>query len=152
MTLSSGSSATDVLVAFIMQDKLLWVSFTMWDLSDAQAAAIHTVLGMERAHVQWAKAARMELPEYLTAHPQQWKGANGHMANALPPQADIFKQKMRASTWEDTKPHVAGTSHYSPTKGMTVEAQKAMIIVAVHVATARLRGRHQVSIGEPIVT
>ena len=45
------------------------------------------------------------------------------MANALPPQADLFERKLRASTWEDTKPLVAGTGHYPPTKGMTMTTE-----------------------------
>ena len=60
------------------------------------------------------------------------------MANTLPPQADLFRKKLRSSTWEDTKPLVAGTGHYPPTKGVTVEGQKTMIMVAIHEATARL--------------
>ena len=45
----------------------------------------------------------------------------GHMENAPPPQADLFRKKLRASTWEDTKPLVTGKGHYPPTKGMAVE-------------------------------
>ena len=44
----------------------------------------------------------------------------------------------RASTWEDSKPLVAGTGHYVPTKGMTLEGQKTIIMVAIHAATTRL--------------
>ena len=40
------------------------------------------------------------------------------MANAQPPRADLFRKKLQASTWEDTKPLFAGTGHYPPTKGV----------------------------------
>ena len=73
------------------------------------------------------------------------------MANALPPQAGLFKKKLRASTWKDTKPLVDGTGHYPPTKGMTVEGQKTIIVVAIHAATARLQGKDRVSLGEPTI-
>ena len=123
VTLSSGAPVTDVPAAFLMQDKLLWVSFTMRSLSDAEVAALRTMPGMERAHVQSAKGARGEIQEYVVADPQRWQEVKGHMVNALPPQADLFNKKLRASTWEDTKPLVAGTGHYPPTKGMMVERQ-----------------------------
>ena len=45
----------------------------------------------------------------------------GHMVNAIPQQAELFWKKMRAFTWEDTKPVVAGTGLFPPTKGMMVE-------------------------------
>ena len=134
-----------------MQDKLLWVSFTMRNLSEAQTAAIRAVPGMERAHIQSAKDARGELQAYVTADPDGFKEVKGHMANTLPPQADLFRKKLRAPTWEDTKPLVAGTGHYPPTKGMTVDGLKTMIMVAIHVATARLQGRDRMSLGEPMI-
>ena len=43
------------------------------------------------------------------------------MANAVPPQADLLKKKLQASTWEGTKPLVGGTGHYPPIRAMTVE-------------------------------
>ena len=61
VTLPSGATTTEVLAAFLMQDKLPWVSLTMRNLSDAQTAAIHPVPGMERAHIQSAKDVRGEL-------------------------------------------------------------------------------------------
>ena len=106
---------------------------------------------MERAHIQSAKDARGELQAYVTANPQRWHEVKGHVANALPPQADLFRKKLRASTWEDTKPLIAGTGHYPPTKGMTVEGLKTVIMVAIHAATARLQGRDRVSLGEPTI-
>ena len=84
------------------------------NLSDAQAAAVRAVPGMERAHIQLAKKATGELQEYVAAQPQRWQEVKGHMANALPPQADLFKKKVRESTWEDTKPLVAGAGHIRP--------------------------------------
>ena len=51
VTLTSGAPATEFLAAFFMQDKLLWVSLTMRNLSDTQTAAIRAVPGMERAHI-----------------------------------------------------------------------------------------------------
>ena len=121
----------------------------MRNLSDAQAAAVRAVPGMERAHIQLAKNTRGELQDYLAADPQRWQEVKGHMANALPPQANLFKKKLPASSWEDTKLLVAGTGHYPPTKGMTVEGQKTMIMVAIHAATAHLQGRDRVCLGEP---
>ena len=137
--------------AYVTQDKLLWVSLTTRNLSEAQTAVTHAVPGMERAHIQSAKDARGELQAYVTADPQRWQEVRGHMANALAPQADLFRKKLRASTWEDTKPLIAGTGHYPPTKGMTVEGQKTMIMVAIHAATTRLQGRDRVSLGEPTI-
>ena len=61
VTVTSGAPAREVPVAFLMQDKLPWVSLMMRNLSDAQAAAVRTVLGMDRAHIQSAKDARGEL-------------------------------------------------------------------------------------------
>ena len=69
VTLTSGALAIEVLAAFLMQDKLLWVSLTMRNLSEAQTAAIHAVRGMERAHIQSAKDARGELEAYMMADP-----------------------------------------------------------------------------------
>ena len=51
MMLTSGPPATEVLAAFLKQDKLLWVPLTIRNLSDAQTAAIRAVPGMERAHI-----------------------------------------------------------------------------------------------------
>ena len=82
---------------------------------------------------------------------QRWQEVKGHMANALPPQADLFGKKLWASMAEDTKPLVAGTGHYPPTKGMTVEEHKTMIMVAIHAATARLQGGDRLSFREPTV-
>ena len=90
VTLTSGAPATEVRAAFLMQDKLLWVSLTMRNLFDAHAAVVRAVPGMERAHIQSAKKARGELQEYVTADPQRRQEVKGHMANALPPQADLF--------------------------------------------------------------
>ena len=84
----------------------------------------------------------------MTADPQRWQEVEGHMANALPPQADLLRKKLRTLAWEDTKLLVAGTGHYPPTKGMSVEGQKTMIMVAIHVATARLQGKDRVFLGE----
>ena len=145
VTLTSRAPATEVPGAFLIQDKLLCVSLTMRNLSDAKTAAIRAVPGMERAHIQSAKDTRSELQTYGTADPPRWQEVKGHMANTLPPQADLFWKKLRASTWEDTKPLVAETGHYPPTKGMKVEGQKTMIMVAIHAATARLQGRDRVS-------
>ena len=100
-----------------MQDKLLWASLTMRNLSDVQTTAVRAVPGMERAHIQSAKDAKGELQAYVTADPQRWQEVKAHIANALPPQVDLCK-KLPASTWEDTKPLVAGSGHYPPTKGM----------------------------------
>ena len=61
VTLTSGAPATEVPAAFLMQDKLPWVSLMMRNLSDTQTEAIHTVRGMERANIQSAKDARGEL-------------------------------------------------------------------------------------------
>ena len=47
---------------------------------------------------------------------------------------------------------VTWTGCYSPTKGMTVEGQKTMIMVAIHAATTCLQRRHRVSLGEPTIT
>ena len=124
-------TATEVRASFLMQDNLLWVSLMMRNLSDSQTAAIHAVPGMERAHIQSTKDASGELQAYVTGDPERWQEVKGHMANALPPQADLFRKKLRASTWEDTKPLVAGKGNYQPTKGMTVEGQKTMIIMAI---------------------
>ena len=44
---------------------------------------------------------------------------------------------------------MVGTGHYPPTKGMTVEGQKTMMMVTICAATARLQRKHLVSIGEP---
>ena len=151
-TLTSRAPATEVPAVFLMQDKLLWVLLTMRNLSEAQTAALRAVPGMETAHIQSAKDARSELQTYATADPERGQEVKGHMANALPPQAGLFRKKLRASTWEDTKPLVAGTGHYPPTKGMTVERQKTMITVAIHAAKARLQGRDRVSLGEPTIT
>ena len=148
VTLTPGAPAIEVPAAFLMQDKPLWASLTMRKLSEVQTAVIRGVPGMERAHIQSAKDAKGELKVYVTADPQRWKEVKGHMANALPPQADVFRKKLRASTWEDTKPLVAGTGQYPPTKGMTVEEQKTMIMVGIHATTTGLQGRDQVSLGE----
>ena len=51
VTLTSAAPTTEVPTAFLVQDKLLWVSLTMRNLSDAQTAAIRAVPGMERAHI-----------------------------------------------------------------------------------------------------
>ena len=83
----------------------------------------------------------------MTADPQRRQEVKGHMANALPPQADHFRKKLRPSTWEDTKPRVAGTGHYPPTKRMTGEGQKTMIMVAIHAVTTCLQGRDRVPSG-----
>ena len=144
-----GGPTIEVPAAFLMQDKLLWVSLIIRNLSDAQTAAVRIVAGMGRAHIPSAKDARSELWAYETANPQRWQEVKGHKVNALTPQADLFRKKLRASTWEDTKPLVARMGHYPPTKGMTVEGQKTMIIVAIHTATACLQGRDRVSLGEP---
>ena len=87
----------------------------------------------------------------MTDDPQRWQKVKGHMAKAVPPQADLFRKKLRASAWEDTKPLVAGTGHYPPTKGMTLERQTTMIMVAIHAAIARLQGKDRVSLGEPMI-
>ena len=55
VTLSSGAAATDVPVAFLMQNKILWVSFTMGAPSDAQTDAIRTVPRMGKAYVGAAR-------------------------------------------------------------------------------------------------
>ena len=151
VTLASGAPATEVLVVFFMQDKLFWMSLTTRNLSDAQTAAVRAVPGMEWAHIQSAKDASAQLQEYVAADPQWWQEVKGRMANALPPQADLFRKKLRASTWDDTKPLIVGTGPYPPTKGMMVEGQKTMIMVAVHAATARLKDMDQVSLGEPTI-
>ena len=39
-----------------------------------------------------------------------------------------------------------------PAKGMAVEGQKTMIMVAIHAATARLQDRDRVSLGEPTIS
>ena len=70
------------------------------------------------------------------------------MANPL----DLFTKKLRASTWEDTKPLVEVIGHYPPTKGMAMEGQKAMIMVAIHTSIAQHQGRERVSLREPTVT
>ena len=149
VTLSSGAAATNVPAAFLMQDKVLWVALTMKTLSDAQTTAVRMVPGMERAHTGAAKQARTEVLEHVNADPQRWAEVRGHMANALPNQADLFKKKLRASTWEDTKALVGGTGHYPPARGMSVEGQKTMIMVAIHAAEARLHKRGMMSLGEP---
>ena len=41
----------------------------------------------------------------------------GHMANALPNHADLFKKKLRASNREDTKPLVGGVRALPPHQG-----------------------------------
>ena len=51
VTLTLGAPATKVPAAFLMQDKLLWVSLTMRNLSEAQTAAVRAVPGMETAHI-----------------------------------------------------------------------------------------------------
>ena len=117
VTLSSGATATDVPASFLMHDKILWVALIMKTLSDVQTTAIRMVPGMEQAHTGAATQARAEIQEYVTADPQRWAEVRGHMAN----HADLFKKKLRASTWEDTKPLVAGSGHYLPTRGMSVE-------------------------------
>ena len=89
VTPTSRAPATEVPAAFLMQDNLLWVSLTMKNLSEAQTAAIRAVPGMERAHIHSAKDARSELQTYVTADPQRWQDVKGHMANALPTQADL---------------------------------------------------------------
>ena len=117
VTLTSGAPTTQVPTALHMHDKLLLVSLTMRNLSDAETAAVRAVRGMGRAHNQAARDARGELQAYVTADPHRWQEVKGHMANAVPPQADLLKMKLRVSTWEDTNPFVAGTGHYLPTKG-----------------------------------
>ena len=149
VTLSSGAAATDVPASFLVQDKVLWVALTMKTLSDAQKTTIRMIPGMERAHIGTAKQARTEVLEYVNTDPQRWAEVRGHMANALPNQADLFKKKLRASTWEDTKALVGGSGHYPPTRGMSVEGQKTMIMVAIHAAAARLHDRDMLSLGEP---
>ena len=108
VTLTSGAPATKVLAAFLMQDKLLWVSRMMRYLSEVQTAAIRAVPGMGRAHIQSAKDTTGELQAYVTADPHRWQEVQGHMVNALHPQTDLFLKKPQASMWEDTKPLVAG--------------------------------------------
>ena len=117
VTLTSGAPATECLAAFLMQDNLLWVSRTMRKLSEAHTAAIRVAPRMERAHIQTAKVAKSELQMYPTSNPQRWQEVKHQMANTLPPQAGLFRKKLRASTWEDTKPLVAGTGHYLPNQG-----------------------------------
>ena len=79
LTLTSGAPATEVPATFLMQDKLLWVSLTMRNLSNAQTAAIRAVAGMETAHIQFqsAKDARGELQAYVTANPPKVAGRQG---------------------------------------------------------------------------
>ena len=145
LTLTSGAPATQVLAAFLMQDKLLRVSLTMRNLSDAQMAAIHTVPGMERPHIQSIKDARSELQTYVTAH-RRWQEVKGHMAHTLPPQADLFRKKLRASTCEDTRSsHQDGalSAHQGHDSGRT----ETMIMVAIHTATVCLQGGERRSLG-----
>ena len=151
VTLTLGAPETKVPAAFLVQDKLLWVFLTMRNLSEAQTAAIREVPSMGRAHIQLAKDARGELQEYVTADPRRWPEVKGHLANTLPPQADFLRKKLRASTWEDTKPLIARTRQHPPTKSMTVEGHKTMIVVAIHAATACLQGSDQKSLGERAV-
>ena len=54
VTLASAAPTTEVPVAFLVQDKLLWVSLTMRNLSEAQTAAIRAVPSMGRAHIESA--------------------------------------------------------------------------------------------------
>ena len=72
-----------------------------------------------------------------------------NMANAQRNQADLFKNKLRVSTWEDTKPLVGWSGHYPPTRGMSVLSQKTMITVTIRAAAARLHDRDMLSLGEP---
>ena len=123
----------------------------MRNLSDAQTAAMRAVPGMERSHIQSAKDARGELHAYVTTDPSRWQEVKGHVANALPPEVDLFQKKLRASTWEETKPLIVRTGHYPPTKGMTVEAQKTMIMVPIDAAIARLEGRARVFLVKPTI-
>ena len=51
VTLTSGAPATEVPAPFLTQDKLLWVSLTIRNLSDEQTAAMRAVPSMERAHI-----------------------------------------------------------------------------------------------------
>ena len=89
----------------------------MKTLSDAQTTAICMIPGMERAHTGAAKQAGAEVQEYVNADPQRWAEGRGHMANTLPNHADLFKKKLRASTWEDTKPLVGGVGALPPHQG-----------------------------------
>ena len=49
VTLSSVASTADVLVLFLMQDKILWVSLTMKTLSDTQTTAVRMIPGWREA-------------------------------------------------------------------------------------------------------
>ena len=64
---------------------------------------------------------------------------------------ELFRKKMRAPTWEDTKPLIAGIGHFPPTKGMTIEGQGTMVMVTIYAAAARLNSRDCISVGERIV-
>ena len=72
VTLISGAPATEVPAAFLMQDKLLWVSLMIRNLFDAQTAAICAMPGMPRAHIRLAKDASGELQAYVMADPHRW--------------------------------------------------------------------------------
>ena len=150
ITLCSGAAATGVPASFLMHDQVLWVALTMKTHSNAQTTAVRMIPGMERAHTGAAKQdGGGGVQEYVNADTQQWAEVTGHMANTLPNHADLFKKKLRASTSEDTKPLVSGSGHYPPTRGMSVEGQNSMIMVAIHAAAARLHGRAMMSLGEP---
>ena len=71
VTMTFGTPASEVPAVFLMQDKLLWMSLTMRNLSNAQVAAGRTILGMERAHIRSAKSARAELQDYMVANPHK---------------------------------------------------------------------------------
>ena len=81
------------------------------------------VVARPRGMKEGARAQYMEsdvMPSvcmYVTAGPQRWAEVRGHMANALPNHADLFKKKLRASNREDTKPLVGGVGALPPHQG-----------------------------------
>ena len=75
----------------------------MKDLSEAQAAAVRRIPGMERPYTRLAKRAKGRgdrVRDRRPTDPQRWAKVKGHMVKALPQQADLLRKKMRLKRHE----------------------------------------------------